>query len=373
MRILQLISSEGVYGAETMLLGLAKSLTSLGHEAVLGVFRNAHRPHTEIADAARLRGLAVEIIPCNGRVDWAAVRAVQRCIKAHSIDVVHTHGYKGNLYGLAAARQFHAPVIATCHNWTDETASLRVYRYVDYLVLRRFRRIVAVSDAVAALLRTAGIPSSRITTIDNGIDLSPFKTARPKLREEMKEKPGMLVGLVGRLTPPKGGEYFLQAAREVLAKIPAALFVLVGEGPERQTLEGLARQLGISRQVVFAGHRNDMPEVYASLDVLVLPSFNEGLPMTIMEAMASGKPVIATPVGAVPKLITAEQTGLFVNPGDSLGLSAAILRILSDSSFREKLGRNGRAWVAQHFSAEAMARSYSDQYRHLTEKLAAAA
>lgn len=352
-----------------MLMGLARSLPAFGHQAVLGVFRNSRRLHTEIAEIAHREGLAVEVIPCDGRADWTAVRAIERCIDTHAIDVVHTHGYKADLYGYAGAKRRDVPLIATYHiDWPDRGVALRLYHVLDRVVVGRFGRVVAVSEAIATSLRRFGAPRRKITTIDNGIDLAPFEGAQPTLREELRGRRGKIVGLVGRLTPQKGADCFLHAARDVLADCPDTLFVLVGEGPQRQSLEAVVRRLDIADRVIFAGHRADMPGVYASLDVLVLPSINEGLPMTLIEAMASARPVVATPVGAVPKLITSERTGLLVNPGDACGLSAAIVRMLSDASLRERLGAQGKEWVTRHFSARAMARQYAEQYCELIDE-----
>ncbi len=370
MKILQLISSEGKYGAETMLLCLARSLAPIGYESVVGVFRNSHCPHTEIAEAAKLEGLKVEIIPCDGKVDRSAVDAIRRCLRIHSVDLVHTHGYKANLYGYWAARGTGVPLVATYHlDWPDRGLALRLYHLLDRLVVRRFSKIAAVSEAVARSLRRSGIPSARITTIDNGIDLSPFAQARPTLREEMPQRPKMLIGLVGRLTSQKGCEYFLRAAQKVLVGFPEALFVLVGEGPDRIKLEALAQELNIRERVIFAGHREDMPGVYSSLDVLVLPSINEGLPMTLIEAMAAARPVVATPVGAVPKLVVPERTGLLANPRDPENLAAAIGRLISDPDLRRRLGADGQAWVMRRFSAGAMARKYVEIYQEAAAKL----
>ncbi len=370
MKILQLISSEGKYGAETMLLCLVKSLALLGHESVIGVFRNSHCPHTEVAEAARLKGLKVEIIPCDGKIDRRAVDVIRHCLQIHSIDLVHTHGYKANFYGYLAARGKGVPAVATYHlDWPDRGLALRLYHLFDRLVVRRFGKIAAVSEAVARSLRRSGVPSAKIVTIDNGIDLSPFAQARPILQEEISERPDALIGLVGRLTPQKGCEYFLRAAQRVLIDFPRTLFVLVGEGPDRRKLEELVRDLNIAERVIFAGHREDMPGVYASLDILVLPSINEGLPMTLIEAMAAARPVIATPVGAIPKLIIPEQTGLLVNPRDPVGLAAALGRLISNPDLRHRLGRDGQAWVMRRFSAEAMAQQYAEIYQEVDAEL----
>ena len=174
-----------------------------------------------------------------------------------------------------------------------------------------------------------------------------------------------LVGFVGRLVPEKGGALLMRAAQQVLAVYPNAMFVLVGEGPAHQEWKALAGELGIGKQVVFAGVRDDMSEVYASFDIAVLPSLIEALPMCLLEAMAAGKPVIATRVGAVPRLVVDVQTGLLLEPGDLNALATAIIRLLGNPDLACQLGQNGRAHVAQHFSAEAMAKSYIGMYEQV--------
>ncbi len=371
MVVLQLISSEGYYGAENVLVNLAGSLEKMGCRSIVGVFRNAHRPHVEVATHAQNRGLHVEIISCRGKADRKAVDRIRQCIRDHSVDLVHMHGYKADLYGYAAARDLGRPVIATYHiDWPDRGIALRVYHVLDRLVVRRFDRIVAVSDKIARSLQRSGVPREKVTTIPNGIDLSAF--ARPASGVPISDRPGRVVGLVGRLTPQKGPEYFLRAARSVLDALPDVVFAFIGGGPERERLEALSRELGIERSVVFAGQRNDMPAVYASLDLVVLPSINEGLPMALIEALAARRPVVATRVGAVPELIEHERTGLLVEPRDVAGLQAAIRRLLTDSELGRRLGENGHVLVNQRFSAEAMAQSYLSLYLDVLKKDAAA-
>jgi glycosyltransferase involved in cell wall biosynthesis len=354
-----------------MVIGLARASGRLGCECTLGVFRNAHRPNTEVGDLARLQGLPVEIIPCKSRVHWDAVRAIRKYVKTYDIDIIHTHGYKADVYGYFAARRLGTPLLATCHAWAGRTTLLGLYGLLDHTVLRRFHRIVAVSDAVAASLRGFGIPHDRIATISNGVDVSAFRNARPTLVEAIPKGKRMIVGTVARLVPLKGIEYLLRAAREVLADFPNTLFVLAGDGPSRKQLEELARELGIASKVRFVGERRDMRGVYASMDIFVLPSLNEGMPMAILEAFAAGKPVIATSVGGVPKVVLHEQTGLLVQPVDTFGLRNAIVRLLTDSDLRSQLGAKGQALVERHFSVEAMALEYRGLYERLVEKCVA--
>lgn len=365
MNILSLISSEGHYGVENMVLSLAKNLSRIGCYSVVGVFQDARFPHLEVADQARCNNLTVELVPCSGRWDTEAISRIRQLIAKHKIDVVHPHGYKADLYAYAAARRHPVALVATSHNWPSKLFSMRAYAAADRLVLARFDKVVVVSEIVKATLRRWGVPSKKLSLIDNGVDVDHFSGAAPTLRNELLERGALVVGFAGRIVPDKGGALLLQAAKKVLAVCPSAKFVFVGEGPSRGEWEALTDQLDIRKSVIFTGARNDMAGVYASFDIAVLPSLVESMPMCLLEAMASGRPVIATQVGAIPRLVIPEVTGLLLKPGDVNELSAAIIRLLQDSNLAKRLGENGRAHVSRRFSADAMAKSYLEVYNQV--------
>lgn len=364
MRILQLISSGGHYGAESMLLNLSKSLDRMGCENIVGAFLNLHNPNTEFANIAESQGVHTERIACRGRFDWDAVRQIRNLVRSERIDLVHTHGYKSDLYAYAALRSLPIPRVATCHLWTRKTAAVRLYEALDRAILPRFDRVVGVSEAISCLIRGAGVAPEKVQTIDNGIDIAPFRGASPTLTD-LRARGGRVIGAIGRLESQKGFEYFLQAARRILSEFPDTNFVIVGAGPEREKLEALARDLGVARQVVFTGQRKDMPGVYASMDLFVLSSTDEGMPIVVLEAMAASRPIVATSVGAVPKLVVSGKTGLLVEPRDPAALSKAAIQLLKDPALARKLGETAHRVVALNNSADAMARKYLELYQRL--------
>jgi len=363
--ILFLISSEGYFGVENMLVNLGVALLRQGYRCLVGVFCDARFPHTEIGERASKRGLEVEIVPCSGRFDWRAVAGVRKLLDKHQVDVLHTHGYKADIYGGLAAWGRRLGLVATCHNWPHPSRSMRAYAALDRLVLRTFDRVVVVSDAVGAILRHSGMSEGKLRTIANGVEVERFQGAQPSLKSSSSTF--SVVGFVGRLVPGKGADVLLRAAPRVLSRYPNSRFMLVGDGPARQELESLASQLGVTDRVLFAGVREDMPQVYGSFDLLVLPSLCEAMPMCVLEAMAAGKPVIATRVGAVPKLIEDDKTGMLIEPGDVAGLSAAILKLLEAPERAQRLGKNGQARATEQFSADAMAREYAHLYAEVTK------
>jgi glycosyltransferase involved in cell wall biosynthesis len=358
MTVLSLISSEGYYGAENMLVTLAQKLCQLGCRSVVAVFFDPRSPHPEVAERARERGLTVEMVKCRGKLDRSTVRQLRSLLLKHNIDLVNPHGYKADLYAYAAAWPSRTALVATVHNWPSRRFSMRAYAVLDRLALRRFDKVIGVSEVPINILRRSRLAPNKMATVANGVDVERFDLAAPSLRKEIGSPGTILVGFVGRLVPEKGGEILLRAAQQVLASQPKIRFVFVGEGPSRKRWEALARQLDIGTQVAFVGARDYMPGVYSSLDIVVLPSFIESMPMCLLEAMAAGKAVISTRVGAVPQLLASEQTGLLVEPGDVDGLSAAILRLLENPELAARLGKNGRQHVARSFSVEAMAKNY---------------
>jgi glycosyltransferase involved in cell wall biosynthesis len=213
--------------------------------------------------------------------------------------------------------------------------------------------VYAVSDEARDSLRDEyGIPGAM--SIPNGVDPRDYTGVTASL-----DLPRPLVGMVARLAPEKAPDDFLAMAAAVGQ---AATFVLVGDGPLRAQLQGQA-----GSNVVFAGFRDDMPAVYASLDILVQPSYREGMPMTILEAMASGVPVVATRVGAAADVIEDGRTGVLVDAGDVEALTSAVTGLLAEEASRAAMGRAARQAVDEQFTMDVMADRYAQQYRRVLQ------
>ena len=362
MNIVQIISSGGFYGAEAMVLHLSRALRDRGHAVTFGLLVNEQNPHRELAERARQAGIEAVEVPCRGRLDFSTIRRLRELILEKSGQIIHSHGYKSNLYALAAKGAGKIPLVSTCHNWTNQTAALRVYASLDRMALRRFQRVFCVCAAVRVKLLDSGVPANKIHLIENGVPMSDFCDA-PATSTKITSEPGPRIGMVGRLVEQKGFHFVLKAAPGIVKRFPTARFLIVGEGGYREELLSLSRRLGIESNVLFLGQREDMPSVYRSLDVFVLPSLNEGMPMTLLEAMASGLPAIATRVGAVPTVINDQQTGVLIEPGDVGSVQTALEQLLDAPDFKLKLARNGQAWVRAHASIETAAGKYSEHYQ----------
>ena len=203
---------------------------------------------------------------------------------------------------------------------------------------------------------------NKIYTIANGIDIDRFTGAEPAWFGPATSKPGKTIGIVARLDLQKGFEYLLEAFAGISSSHPETRLVIVGEGPDEPAIASMVDRLNLRSKTVFAGQRGDMANVYAACDIFVLPSLNEGLPMTVLEAMAAARPVIATNVGAIPTVVRNGETGLLVEPRDVAGLKAALGLLLDDPALSSRLASNGHDWVRRNFTSEGMAANYQRMY-----------
>jgi glycosyltransferase involved in cell wall biosynthesis len=363
MKVLQLISSGGMYGAEAVILNLARTLRDGPHRCALGVFSNSASPNLHLHEIALKEGFDSHLIPCRGQIDRTAIASIRELVGRTGADVVHAHGYKADIYVYVALRGRGVPLVSTCHTWYDTDLFVSVYGMADRYVLRKYTRVVAVSNEVKERLLKAGVGEDKIRMVRNGIDLSPFDGAILAHREGRAADRGLVVGLVGRLAWEKGVDLFLEAAAEVLVEVPETRFKVVGEGPDREKLERLIDRLNIRESVNLLGRREDMASLYASLDVMVSSSRQEGLPMAILEGMASGLALVATAVGEVPKVVVDGRTGLLVPAQDVGSLAAGISELLHNPEKRKRLGGAARQLMEEEFSAARMTADYLRVYQ----------
>ncbi|WP_158943834.1 glycosyltransferase family 4 protein [Granulicella sp. S190] len=367
MKILHIISSGGMYGAEAVILNMSRTLNQNGHSSVLGVFSNSANPNLQLHQAATREGIESHLIPCSGQIDRTVIASIRKLVTGTEADIVHAHGYKADIYGYFALRKSGIPLVSTCHTWYDNDLTVTLYGAADRFVLRSYAAIVSVSDEVKQRLLKAGVREDRIHLIQNGIDLRPFNSAYPSLREDLVPSQ-QLVGLVGRLATEKGVDIFLRAASLVLLQLPSTKFVIIGEGPDRAQLESLIDELNIRDNVTMLGQRDDMPSVYASLNIMVSASRQEGLPMAILEGMASRRAMIATTVGDVPKVIHHGSTGVLVPPQDIDTLASEIVALLNDPEKQNQLGTSAKKLIEEKFSAERMTADYLHVYQEIASK-----
>jgi glycosyltransferase involved in cell wall biosynthesis len=366
-KILHLISSSGLLGAEHVLLELAVHSKSQGLNVTIGVFENSQNPNLELANCAEKFGIDVQIFPCSGRLDKNTVQMIKDYIDNAGVQILHSHNYKSNFYARGALSNSNVRWVVTNHG-RRFGPKLLLYNLLDAFIVRRADKIIAVSEEIAKKMKLAGIAKGKICLIENGVNLEMFTTnsSSQAIKESLGiKKEALVVGTVGALTREKGHQYLLRAALKVIRIYPKAIFLLVGDGIERPGLEKTASSLGIKNSVIFAGMRKDVPEILSILNVFVLPSLNEGLPMALLEAQAAQIPVAATSVGAIPDVLEDGVTGILIPPKDPQAIAEAIIMILSDRKIALRMAQRGFERVRDNFSAEKMANKYLSIYKEL--------
>jgi glycosyltransferase involved in cell wall biosynthesis len=307
--------------------------------------------------------------------DLKALTKLWRLIRYERPHIVHTHTARAGLLGRLAASLAGVPIIVhtyhghVLHGYFSPVRT-RLMRAMERTLARRTDQIITVSERVKGELVSYSVaPPTKITVIPLGFDLKPFLSCQQQcgqFRHELGVADGArLVSIIGRIFPIKNHRLFLDAAAQVASQELSAHFVIVGDGVLRPEMEQHARELGIADRVVFTGWRRDLPRIYADTDILVVSSNNEGTTVSAIEAMAAGRPVIATQVGGLPDLIDHGQTGLLVPPGDRDGLATAMLSLLREPETACRMGQSARAMVQERSTVERLITDIEKLYDQL--------
>ena len=338
---------------------VAASLDPSRYRSVACLFRDGW-----LRERCEQAGIETHVLRLSGKLDLCWLRMFARLVRQHDVKLIHAHEFGANTYGAMAARLLGIPLVATVHGryYYAEYATRRwAYRIVSHIAT-----MVAVSEDVKRfLVQVTGTAERRIRVVHNGIG----RVAPPSADEVDRRRSALgiaagdrIVGVVGSLYGVKGHRFLLDAAPQILDACRSTTFVLVGRGELEAELRAHATRLGLDRQVRFLGFRDDARELLSLFDVFALPSLSEGLSVALLEAMAAGKPVVATNVGGNPELITNGETGLLVPPGDVPSLAAAIGRLLKDPGEARRLGENGMSRVTKSFGLESMIGGYQAIY-----------
>ncbi|PON19688.1 hypothetical protein C2W62_01465 [Candidatus Entotheonella serta] len=355
MKIAQLDVQLSWRGGEQQVLYLSQALHVQGYDNV-----TICQPHSALYQRAREAHLLVYGLRVRHEVDGLAAWQLARYLRRERIDILHMHESRGHTIGLLACslnpqmRRVVSRRVAfnPIRNWFSR------WKYtlprVQYL---------AVSDAVRQVMMDSDIPDVQVQTIHSGIDLKRCDNA-PEI-ESLFPPETRVVGTVGHLASNKGHRYLLEAAQHLIQDEPQLGVAIVGTGPLRQRLESQTEDLGLAEHVIFTGFRRDIPSLIKDFEIFVFPSHLEGLGTSILDAMALGKPVVATHAGGIPEMVEDGVTGLLVPPRDSVALAQAIRYLLQHPELQVQFGKAGRRRVEQGFTAERMARQTVQVYHQL--------
>jgi glycosyltransferase involved in cell wall biosynthesis len=358
--ILHLIETSGPGGAERVLINIVENLDRARYGSVICLLKDGW-----LATQLRQRGFETITMPQRTGHDPAWVYKCIGLIRRKRIAMLHTHEFGMNTYGSLASWFTRVPMIATVHGkayYGERWRRRMAYR----LVARRAVQMVAVAEDIRRFLidRVGAIPE-RVRTIYNGVDAKAVCSAEDgaRVRRELGiPEATPVIGTIANLYPVKGHTYLLKAAAEVAKVVPQAVWLLAGRGSLLGQLQDEACRLGIAERVRFLGFRDDPAALLQALDLFVLPSLSEGLSVAVLEAMAAGKPLVATDVGGNREVIVDSRTGFLVPPRDPSALAAKTMTLLRDKSLADLYGANGRARIHQEFSLERMVSAYEQLY-----------
>lgn len=377
MNILQVISSSRTSGAEKHLVVLSEWLRRRGHNVLV-----VCPPGGWLPGQLRKAGVPAVEIAMHGLLSPRTIFALRRVVRQNGVDVIHTHLTRATYLGYFAGLLAHVPVISTVHVLTRDFA----YRYLP----SRNHWFVAVSDYLRQALIARGVPPARVQTVYNGTDFasdrpdlvplgarpSPFVPLVPAPSLSVRAELGLpadaeLVGQFGRVDSFKGAPLLVRAAKSIVEACPRAYFVFVGHAEPgiQQALWEMASSERVDDRLRFTGVRDDVPRLMEAMDVVTLPSQMEACSMAIIEAMAMGRPVVATRAGGNLELIVDQATGILVERTPE-ALAAAVVGLLQDPLRRAAMGQGGQTRARALFSAQTMARNMEGFYRQVLERRA---
>lgn len=356
IRILRIVSNLGVGGVQKRMVSLLPKLNKERYNIVVCSFKSGELQH-----CLEQSGISVRIVKRRFKFDPICIYRLCSIMKKENIDIVHTHCHKPNTTGRVAVKLAGVPVIiANEHNVDSWKSSWQLI--LDKWLAAYSDKIIAVSEAVKNFyVENADIPADKFEVIYNGVDLDFWQKDIPsqEVIAEKKAELGLLqddkvIAAIGRLHPQKDHEYLLRAAREIIPRMKNLKFLIVGDGPMRDSLESLSERLGIKENVVFTGKRDDIKDLLYISDISVLSSIREGFSNVVLESMACGKPVVATDVGGNKEIIIDGENGFIVPSRDKDALADKILALAGNEELTEKMGLAAKETV-KNFSLSQMA------------------
>ena len=367
IRVLEIIGNAIVGGMESTVYDLIRSLPQ--DEFEVSCVCPYESPFT-----AKLRSLGCKTYITSIRDDppWHSIEMVATIIEQQSIDIVHAHLLNAHTLAAISGRLAGVPVVATIHSMTIWTQEISVARLAG-------SSLITVCQQAFAQAIATGVPSNNVHLISNGVDVGRFRSDRD--RGAFRAQLGIplkapLLGFVGRLSPEKGPDKFIQAAERICRAKPDVYCVMVGEGPEERSLRHEIGRYGLEDRILLAGAMSNTENIYPEIDILLQTSRSEAMPLAVIEAMACGIPVIALAVGGVPEIIEAGTTGIHISPieapgvsshypGDWPGIACAALDLIARPDLWSQMGKAGRARVVELFNLKENSERIASLFRQL--------
>lgn len=370
MKILHVIDSSGLYGAEIMLLNLMVEQKLMGLTPILLSLGNITEGKKRIEQECEEKGLLVKKLRIGKKSGLIrSIKKLALLTEVLGIDLFHSHGYKGNiLLGVLPKRLRKLPVVSTLHGWTATKRLSKIWFYekLEQYFLPKLDALVLVTKGRYGERNTIKYNdkrSNKIFVIENGIPVLSFEDDSNFLNKLLPGNKGFVIGSIGRLSPEKGYEYLINALALLQAKSDDYKLVIIGEGKQRIHLEKMIQEKGLTEKVFLVGYHEDGYKLIKHFNVFVLSSLTEGLPITLLETMQAGVPIVATRVGGIPEVIKDKQNGLLVEAKNTDSLANAVSLIRKDTSTAKYLSENAKHLALTKYSSQRMAEEYREVYQ----------
>jgi glycosyltransferase involved in cell wall biosynthesis len=367
-RIIHIAKVTGIHGTEKHLLHLLPELNK-DFEIIFLILTEPARPVQEYFDLLKKQGIAANNIRIRFDIDPFCFRKIYSLLKELRPGLVHTHLIHGDMYGIAAAGLAGIKtIVSTKHN--DDVFRRNIFfRTLNSFLNRRVCRVITISNWIRHFIKEVeSVAPEKIQTIYYGLAEITQDNPKESIRDEMGfGNREVVLGIIARLVEQKGHQYLVEAFSQAYKQTPHIRLIIVGDGKLRDRLESFVQEKKLEGVIRFTGHRNNVEEILNSIDIFVHPSLWEGFGLAILEAMAMGKPVIATNASAIPELVENSVTGLLVPPRDSRSLAQAIIKLSSDEGLRKRFGQAARERTRKLFSVDSMVKKTKDLYNDLLD------
>ena len=377
-KILHFIDSGGLYGAENVLLNLSRVMLLSNDDflPVVGCIVQSVNEQSDLYDQAVAFGIDAEKLQINNKKFLIDLPKVAFYLKKLGISCIHSHGYKPSVAGFIIKLLTGIPVIATCHLWYmagKRGLKQRIMIALELFFYRFFQHIVAVSEPIKSYLVQSGVLGEKVKIIKNGIFLDDYSFDSAITKLEFRKKNGIaeessVFVNIARLTEQKAQDIIINAARTLKQEDINCVFILIGDGALRGKYESMVRENLVEDYVKIIGFTHNVKEWLWMADVYLLPSRDEGLPMGLLEAMASSKPAIVTPVGDIPSLVKHKISAFFIPVDDITALVDSVKWMIANSKERSEIGSKAFSEVKKGYSAEAMFQAYVEIYEKACSK-----
>lgn len=354
LKIIHIFAPGPFGGAERVILTGLPALLDVNSDTTLYIIRELRVPDhaNKMIDYARKNSIPYNVLDCKGRFDLKLIFTLFKMLKKQKPDIFHAHGIKAILYGYLT-KAYSKSFIATHHGKTSHTAIVRVYEYIEEFILQRTNATISVSEKMFKDLKRKGLNPAISYLINNPLAITP-----PERIRDISDETSLL--FVGRLSKEKGLIDFIEALYHVPRELKLKL-VIVGDGLEKDHLIKKSKEFGLEKIVDFVGFQEEVSQFYSEADCLIMPSHREGLPMTLIEACASGLPVIASNVGGIPQLVN-EENGILVQPKNKKDFSSAISSFHSNKNRYIKEARLKSIQIKDYYSPEKWAKKTLEVY-----------